>query len=319
MKHSALLLGVVVTVLSLATIGCDDGSKKNDAARSEEAKPQTKPSVDKPDEADAAAPACGPQRGKAIEQEILALCELSPKVLRHSVATAPWSPRPSDIPDGVALIVRPGAVVVGWGDPVPLASVGSKLAHALESRTFSGQVDVSWVLSIDGQTPRAEVAELFAVLVDAGRAKGRLVLATKPTTPLPQPRDPKRLAALAATLREGDSAMRATILAKTIEQALPCGELKQTFSALASAKPELRCQLMARGISEGLVDCGCPPDDELLTLIYGVTVDASPPENLGIALPLTLNPTVASRRGATWADVVAGFGPAAVKGLWLVP
>lgn len=302
---------------------CDDGAKPG-AGEAGEAGAASKAGAAKPGAGEAgAAKACGDAAGKAIEQEMLAGCGISAQVLRVEVPMAPWSASASAPPEEtIRLELTREGTMVGWDRPVEAAQVAAhlteKLKQARQMAEMTGKPVPGWGLAIAGDVPRAEVAAVFQALVDAGHAKGHLLLATKDVGTLPAPRQPEALAKMHARVDGVDPSQRATLLAKEIEQKMPpCPGVKKTFSAVATAAPDQRCPLMAKGVSEGLVACGCPDADELLTLLYGVSVGTEPPDRLSVASGVTLDPGAASRPGETWAQVVAGLDPAALGALWV--
>lgn len=308
-----ILTLVGVPSLALGSLACDDkGSKSDSGAASADAKADAKV------EGSSDAAACDEAHGKAIEQEMLSWCEYSEKVASEDLPLAPWKPAPVDRPAEGRIEVRPGSVRVGFGPPTPASVVAGRLAEEREAAKLRGEAPKAWALTIGGDTPRAEVAAVVKALADTGEREGSLVLTVEPTEPVPQPRDPKRLAELDGTMTDGDPSMRATLLAREIQTAMPpCPGMVKTFSAVASAAPDQRCPLIARGISEGLVSCQCPKEDEMLTLIYAASLGSTPPTRLSTVAAVTLDPAATPRAGATWSEIVAGLDEAALKSLWV--
>jgi hypothetical protein len=267
---------------------------------------------------------CDAAHAKVLEQELLAQCAISEQVLSADVPAAPWSPAPSTPPDDALRIeLGPAGMTLGHRPPVPVAALSAALAEQREQATARAELSgrpapAGWLLTLDGTTPRADVATILRDLSDAGLLAGHLQLATEPTGPLPMPRNPEQLAGLARRIPRHDASTKATFLAQEIEQAMPpCPALYQSFSTAAMLEPESRCSVLARGIAEGLVSCGCPQEDAMMTWMYAITVGLEPPRRLGVAVPVTLDPAAAPRAGATWAEVVAGLDEAALATLWV--
>jgi hypothetical protein len=298
--------------LAVVAFACDRGSEPSPASTPASASTSV---------------ACDAAHAKALEQELLAQCAISEQVLTTDVPAAPWKPAPSAPPQNGALRLElaPTGVAIGWGPPVPLADLLTRLAEqreqALAMASATGRPAPSgWVLAITGATPRADVATVLQALADTEQRRGHLLLATDATGPLPVPRDPKRLAELATRITGADPSTKATLLAEEIERSLPpCPALVQGFSTVATIDPENRCRVLARSISEGLVSCDCPEEDALMTLLYAITVGVEPPTRLAAAVPTMLDPTAPARPGATWAELVATLDEAALARLWVSP
>lgn len=307
--RSFATLALVITTGVIAVAGCDGESETKP-----EAKPETK------DAGGMSAQACA-VRGQAMEQELLAACAISDQVLKVDVPFTPWKSAPSSAPvDALWLELSPKGVVVGWGPPRQLTDFEERLLaerdHA--SMTPGSRGPLSWVLAIDGSTSRSDVAAVLSVLSDANLHQGWLQLATTSMGTIPKPRDPKQLADLAARMPADDPSQRAPFLAKEIERAMPrCPGARKAFDAVAVAAPEQRCELLARGVAAGLVGCGCPKVDSMMTLLYAISVGTEPPKRLGVAAPTTLEPKAKSRPGATWTDVVESLPEEALSALWL--
>lgn len=311
MRLRRTLALIVVPWLGLGTLACD-GDKKKDGAAAEAA-----PSKKSEGEA-APGGTCDEAHGKAVEKEMLAWCELSEKVADDEIPLAPWKPAPTDKPANGRIEVRPGGVSVGWGRDTSLADLPGMLEEERGMAKMRGETVTGWSLTIGGDTPRAEVAAVLKTLADAGQPKGTVVLTVEPPGEVPQPRDPKRLEGINEKVGTADPSQRAVLLAKEIQTAMPpCPGMTKAFSAVATAAPDQRCPLLARGLSEGLVSCGCPKEDEILTLVYAISMGFTPPKRLSTVVPVTIEPTAEPRAGATWAEIVAGADEAAFTALWV--
>lgn len=321
-------LGLRSFLLALVVAGvptCDGDGKPDDKP---DAKPDERAGAGKSEAGDGKAgggKACDATVAKAIEQELLAGCDYSGKVLNIDAPLAPWKAAPSAPPDRtIRLEVTTEGTTVGWGPPVSAAQLPGRLGEELErakrASEMSGAAMPQWGLVVAGDVPRAEVAAVLQVLVDAGQPRGFLILSTKDVGTPPAPRKPQMLAALHARVGKADPSERATEIAKEIKRTMPpCPGVMAVFQSVATVSPDQRCPPLAEGIAKGLVDCKCPDADDLLTLVYGVTVGTERPEQLSVASPVTLDPGAASRPGDTWAAVVGGLDPAALGALWVAP
>ncbi len=311
---------IVLTALVALAPACD-GDDKPDANRAQAKDAKTNDAKAKTNDAKV----CDDARGKAIEAEILAGCSVGAKVLKLAAPMAPWKTEPSAPPPG-ALILRLSktGTVVDWGRPLPIEQVAQRLTEAMKRQAtmaeITGDKTPGWALTIASDVPRADIAAVMELLANAGHPSGHLMLATEAVGDLPAPRDPELLATMYAKVGTLEPDQRATLLAKEIEKKMPkCDGVGKTFRAVSTAAPEQRCPLLALGISEGLVACDCPEADELLTLLYAISVDTQVPEQLSVALPVTLDPKAAPRVGGTWGQMVARLDQGALAGLWVTP
>lgn len=298
----------------LAALGCSRGDS-------------TTPADEKVADATAAAAGCDAAHTKALAQELGGLCELGERVSPIDVPPAPWKPAPAPAAlDLLRIDVSAAGVVVGWGTPVPIAELRSHLTEGFEKNqliaeaqgmTYTGM----WLLSIDEQTPRAEVAAVLQALVDAERELGYVQLGVEGAEPLPQPRDPKQLADLAARMSAVTPGEEAVFLAKEIERAAAsCPAFEQAFANVSTIDPDDRCERLARSLADGIQRCGCDEETVMMTLFYALTVGRTPPTQRTAALRVTLDAAAPTPRpGATWGEVVARLDEDALAGLWVAP
>lgn len=269
------------------------------------------------------APRCDVAHGKALEREMAAMCEPGPRAVGPGVPRSAWASEPNIVP--AATRIRLDAK--GWtfgGHPIASAAeIGPYLEREADMSRRLNRSPPPWSLEIAADVPRAEVAKVLAALVDAGKRSGNLVLSVE-AKEMPQPRDAAALAKLdAKVIAEGgaeDMSARASTLAQTITESLPpCEGLGKTFRAVATVPADKRCPLLARGIAEGMVQCNCPEEDAVLTLIYSVAVGTEVPTELASLAPVTLKPDVPPTPGATWGEIVAAMKPAELHTLWVEP
>lgn len=313
MRLGHTLALIVGPWLCFGAPACDGNEKTPNAGAAEAGKAKS-------GEAKGAAGAggCDEAHGKDVQKEMLAWCELSEKVADDQIPLAPWKATPADKPLDARIEVRPGGLSTRWGTETDLIDLPSVLEGERETARARGVTVQGWSLVIEGDTPRSEVAAVLQTLANAGQTKGSVVLTVEPVGEVPQPRDPKRLAALDAEVGQADPSQKAALLAKEIESAMPpCAGMTEAFRAVATAPANERCSVLARGLSKGLVSCGCPNEDEMLTLVYGVSMGFEPPTRLSAVVPVTIDPSAKPRAGATWGEIVAGMDEAAMKALWV--
>jgi hypothetical protein len=308
------LYRVLFVGLSLPMVfaGCKDGGS--------DASPTAKSDGPGQDEArsDGDAEACDDAHREALQKELSSHCRFSDKQPRVDVPLAPFDATPAAVPNAERIEVRDGEVRIGWGEATSVEDLVEHLVMAKEMTHVRGEPFQGWVLAIASDVPTTQVSAVLRALHAGGHREGRLVLAVAPSDPVPGPRDPKRLQALAAEVTDLDPSARATAIAKTISEAMPpCPAMIEAFSAVAMVQPADRCSVLARGLSKGLVSCGCPKEDDIVTLVYGINVGLTPPTRLTALIETTLDPDAVPRTGSTWGEVVAGLDPDAMAHLWL--
>ncbi|MEM7155799.1 MAG: hypothetical protein AAF799_23310 [Myxococcota bacterium] len=294
-----------------------EGEAKGTPAGSD-AKANAGTPVAKPDHCDAA-------YGKTLEAEMQAWCPLNEKVLTIDVPDAPWPSEPAALSRTLLpLEMTKAGVVVGWGPPGPVSGVATRMAEFSRGQSAAvahgAEPQAGWGLRIAGDVARADVAVLMQALVDAKQPKVELALATPMTGEPPKPRDAALLTELGGRITAKDVGTRTMVLAKEMAGRMPpCPELQESFNSAATVPPEKRCGMLAQGFANGLVQCGCQKEDEVLTLLFGLTLGLEPPTRLGTVAEATLDPAGPSRAGATWAEIVAGLDQAALANLWVAP
>lgn len=269
--------------------------------------------------------ACDAAHAKALEQELVSLCDLGELVSTIDAPSAPWKPSLVAPPQGAMRIdVTPEGVVVGWGAPVPVAELRGHLVEGLEMNAMLNQSKGvngagTWLLSMAKDTPRAQVSAVLQALVDVGQPRGYVRLTAETATPLPVPRDPKQLAELDAQLAKQDASNKAVFLAREIERAAAtCPEFEEAFESVAADDPATRCHGLARSLASGIQRCGCAEESVMMTFFYALTVGSKPPVRLTTAPGVTLDAqSTTPRHGATWAEIVAGLDEPALTGLWV--
>lgn len=315
LMHRASVHPWLVLVL-LAALGCSRGDS-------------TTPADEKAADGKAAAAgaACDAAHTKALEQELGGLCDLGELVSPIDVPPAPWKPAPAAAaPDALRIDVTAAGVVLGWGEPVPIAELRSRLTEGFEKNQMLAEAQGTtytgmWLLSMAKQTPRAEVAAVLQALVDAERYVGFVQFGIAAAEPLPQPRDPKQLADLDARMSAVTPGDEAVFLAKEIERAASsCPAFEQAFSNVSTVDADDRCKSLARSLADGIQRCGCDEETVMMTLFYALTVGRTPPSQRTAALRVTLDAAAPTPRpGATWGEVVARLDEDALAGLWVAP
>ncbi|MEM6992298.1 MAG: hypothetical protein AAF721_17435 [Myxococcota bacterium] len=283
-----------------------------------EAKPAAAAGGAAPDaKAQPAAAKCDAAHAKKLENEMLRMCRAEKVLTRVDVPPAPWDVASTPLPSSARVEVVPTRMSVSGLVCDSPKKVLDALALEREISGKLGQTPEPWTLEIGQSTPTSDVAALFKALADANYATGRIVV-TVPATGMPKPRRAEQLAKLHEQAAGKEASDRSVVLARAMEPVLSaCPDLEETTKALGNVDPAMKCTLMARGVSEGLVSCHCQKEDELLTFIYAAFVDTAIPERSAAMLDVTIDPTAAPRPGSTWGEVVKGLDQASAAKLWV--
>ena len=268
---------------------------------------------------------CDAAYGKKIQAEVMTWCPLSEQVLSVDVPAAPWPSKPAPLSRALLpLELTTAGAVLGWGPPGPISGVATRIAEFQRGQATAvahgAEPQGGWGLKIAKDVSRADVAALMQALVDAGQTRVELSLATPFEGEPPQPRDPALLAELGGRINGRDIGTRTMQMAKEMAERMPpCPELQESFNSAATVPPDERCALLAEGFGGGLTKCDCQKEDEILTVLFGLTVGLEAPTQLSTTAAATLDPSATSRPGATWAEIVAGLDQAALANLWVAP
>jgi hypothetical protein len=262
---------------------------------------------------------CDAGHARALQAELEQLCPIGLMSAEAAVPLAPWQPEPTVVPhDALRIEVGPSGVRVGHMRLNDIRDLHGRLVLDRELAASLGRGPLEWVLVIDKATSRGDVHAVAKGLVDAGERKGRVMLATSAVPDIPMPRDPKKLSELVANIAAEDPSQRATLLADAISRALPpCPQLVDAFGSVAALAARDKCSTLAQGFSQGLVACGCPKEDELLTLFYALAVGGDPPTRLNAAVRLTLDPEGESPPGTTWGGMVSEMQAGDLEAFWV--
>jgi hypothetical protein len=262
---------------------------------------------------------CDAGHARALQAELEQLCPIGLMSAEATVPLAPWEPEPTQVPhDALRIEVGPSGVRVGHVALNDVRELSGRLVLDRELAASLGRGPLEWVLVIDEATSRGDVHAVAKGLVEAGQRKGRVMLATTAVPDIPKPRDPKKLSELVADVAAKEPSQRATLLAAAISRALPpCPQLVEAFGSVAALPARDKCSSLAQGFSQGLVACGCPKEDELLTLFYALAVGSDPPTRLNAAVPLTLDPEGEPRPGTTWGDMVSKMQAGDFEAFWV--
>jgi hypothetical protein len=176
------------------------------------------------------------------------------------------------------------------------------------------------VFAIAADVPASTVAELQRGLAAAGRKEIRYLVHIGDPTPLPRPRDPKLLTGMRDALPNVANE-RVVFVAKAVQEyAQTCPPLAGVFPQLNQVSSGDRCTKLAELASKAIVECGCAKLDEIMTLLYALTVGFDVPLGRAAAVPVALDPAakLEVEAGATWGELAAS----ALKGpelhrLWI--
>ncbi len=127
----------------------------------------------------------------------------------------------------------------------------------------------SLLLAVDVKRPLPQVREALEIACDAGIAE--VYLLARSSEPLPTPEVPDR--ELYERLRAYPPAERAIHTAMAIEEAITlCPGLTEMFAAIASAPPEMKCEMMASGTREALGGFCLVDEDAYISAILATSV-----------------------------------------------
>lgn len=166
------------------------------------------------------------------------------------------------------------------------------------------------VFAIAADVPVATVVELQRGLAAAGRKEIRVLVHIADPTPIPRPRDPKLLTGMRDALPDITSE-RLVFVAKAVQEyGKTCPPLAGVFPQLNQVSSGDRCVKLAELASKAIVECGCTKLDEIMTLLYALTVGFDVPLGRAAAVPVAIDPEapeakLVAKSGATWGELAA--------------
>jgi hypothetical protein len=266
----------------------------------------TKPTQPLPTEPDA----CSIER---LEPEMALYCDFEAQVPTNDLPPVRWSGPAFHLLEQQLILVDAEGRVLAPGQRERV-SIATWLRDP-------GSAEPPLVLAIADGLPASQAAELLAGLHAASRTSIEvLVRMEDPEQALPVPREPEMLAEIARRL-PSDLGQRATQSALTMRQYTEsCPALATSLQNLAALAPEDRCLGMAGAVARAVVDCECRQADEIMTVLYAISVGTLPPKGRVAAVQLTIDPAAAVTPAstATWGQVAGSqlIGPKPHR-LWL--
>lgn len=235
-----------------------------------------------------------------LEPEMALYCDFEAQVPTNDLPAVRWSGPAFHLLEQRLIVVDAQGQVLAAGT-IERVSIATWLADP-------GPADQPLVFAIADGLPASQAAELLAGLHAASRSEIQvLVRMEDPEQALPVPTQPAMLAEIARRL-PGDLGQRATQLALTmLEYTQTCPALATALQNLAALAPEDRCLGMAGAVARAVVDCECRQADEIMTVIYAISVGTVPPKGRVAAVPLTLDPAAAvvPASTATWGQLAS--------------
>jgi hypothetical protein len=177
----------------------------------------------------------------------------------------------------------------------------------------------SMVFAIAADVPATTVAELFGGLAAAGRQQIRVLVHIADDRPIPQPTNPTMLASMREAL-PANANERVIFVAKAVQgYAEVCPPVAGVFPQLAALAPGERCPKLAELAATAIVECGCANLDEIMTLLYALTIGLETPSGRSSSVTIALDPehAVVASEGATWGELGAAQITGAELHLWI--
>ena len=264
--------------------------------------PSTKPAVD---------PIC---QAEPLQSELASFCEFDLGVPPIDLPKVAWTAEPYH-PLATRVILLDNR---GLTDPerAGTVSIASWLADPPRRIPEPGEM----VFAIAADVPAATVAELLTGLAAAGRKQIRMLVHVGDARPIPQPRDGKRLADMREALPDVANE-RVVFAAQAVQSyAETCPPVAGVFPQLVQVSPGDRCAKLAELGSKAIVACGCTKLDEIMTLLYALTVGFDVPRGRAAAVLVEIDPaaTITANADASWGELAAAsFESAALHRLWI--
>jgi hypothetical protein len=103
---------------------------------------------------------------------------------------------------------------------------------------------------------------------------------------------------------ELEASDRAVFLAQSLQPLVKqCKAMEKVFQAIATAPADRKCELMAVGTAEAMVECQCPDmEEDLLAYLYAANLGASDGTQ-AVALEVRIDPAAKLPKGKTWGEV----------------
>ncbi|NVB42612.1 hypothetical protein G6O69_32615 [Pseudenhygromyxa sp. WMMC2535] len=250
----------------------------------------------------------------ALQPELERMCDYDLGIPPIALPVVEWT-APSYHPTQTSVITLTTA---GMHDPQSGAAISIQdwLANPPRRIPEPGVM----AIAIANDVPVTAVAELWRGLSAAGRMEIRALVQVTDPEPPPAPRKPEMLSTMKAKLPT-DANERAVFVAQGVRgYANACPALAEAFSQLSTVAPEQRCTALAERAAAAVVSCGCEKGDEIMTLLYGLTVGFEPPKGRVAAVPVALDPNrgYTPPEGQTWGELAREtFTDTQLHRLWI--
>lgn len=302
-------LAPALTVVAL--LGCEpppdtSGKAEGDAKTAEGSKTAA-------DEGAAADPnVC--ERGP-IEAELKRFCDYDIGIPPVDIPKVPWA-GPSYHPTTSTIMTLTKRGLLDPQGAKKFISIQDWLADPPRRVPEPGEL----AIAVAADVPVSAVAELQRGLSAKGRKEVRFLVQVTEDTPVPQPRLPELLETLTAQT-PGDPSKRLMLTGQLIKQhGAECEELGGAFQTLAMVGQDERCAHLAKASAAALEHCNCTKRDEIMTLLYAMTMGFEPPKGRTAAVPVALDPQAKYRpkEGMTFGELaVEQFTDTQLHHLWL--
>jgi hypothetical protein len=259
---------------------------------------QTKPAQNSSPSKSPVNPSC---QAELLQTELASFCELDLGVPPIELPKVTWTAEPYH-PLATRVITLDTR---GLTDPegTGTVSIAQWLADPPRRIPEPGEM----VFAIAADVPATTVAELQRGLAAAGRKEVRYLVHIGDPRPIPRPRDAKMLTSMRDAL-PSNSNERVVFVAKAVQgYGETCPPVAGVFPKLVQVGPGDRCAKLAELASKAIGECGCAKLDEIMTLLYALTIGFDVPPGRATAVPVAIDPEAPPIAAAdtTWGQLAA--------------
>ena len=214
---------------------------------------------------------------------------------------------------------RSGIEIVAGADRIEVDGVWIETPGDLEPRVMEAKERARHLAEAMGETsapearaylapetPAATVVAIFEASARAGLARIAFAAwSTEAAPDVPAPLDAAFAEELRAEMDAASPEMRAMRFAERFASEIAlCPGAQRTFEAVAMASPDVRCELLAQGLSEALPSCPFTNADRVLTMVWALQVPTN--AQLPTSLPVAIDrdaPPLTVPASARWRDI----------------
>jgi hypothetical protein len=279
----------ILLVLTVLTLACQSPPARTEQTR-DVAKPDPEPSADTSESTCKAEP---------LQTELTSFCEFDLGVPPIALPKVAWTAAPYH-PLATRVITLDQS---GLTDPEGTGTVAIEAWLADPPRRIPEPGEMVFAIAAD--VPTASVAELQRGLVAAGRKQIQVLVHVGDPRPIPQPRDPKMLARMREALPDNPND-RVVFVAQAVQgYAQTCSTIAGVFPQLSQVSPGDRCAKLGELAAKAIVECGCTKLDEIMTLLYALTIGFDAPKGRTAAVVVSLDSQAefTPSDGATWGEL----------------